>query len=275
MPRTGVFKQINLGNPMKLFMKIMSVPISVLLISACATHAPPRSDATTGNNVELLDYDAHNIERIKPLRMRISSQKKWQNTAVFVQPGDVVSVIAHGTWSPWPEMALWAGPDGNELWNREVSDISGSALMARLGYQGRPFQVGSSRTFRAHDYGILYMAMNDPFKNLDKNKGDMNVDIYIDANRNLQAGVSAGSSTAYKIIAYHYDDRVGKGYISALTRGNDVAARRWLLNKIGEIASSKNGTTGAGNNPTEGSTYRVTNEKIANGIVNIEFVTIW
>lgn len=260
---------------MKCFPKILAVLVGSLLLSSCFSFAPSRTYEDTSDNVEVLDYDSHNIDRIKPLRMRISSSKIWQNTGVFVQRGDLVTVSAYGTWSPWPEMALWTGPDGNDLWSQEVSSISGSALMARLGYQGKPFQLGSSKTFRARDYGMLYMAMNDPFKHLYNNKGELNVSVYVDANNHNPAGASASSSAAYKVTAYHYDDSSGKGYISAVTGSQNFAVRQWLLNKIGEIASTKNVALDARKNRAEGGAYRVTNEKVANGVLSIEFETIW
>ena len=259
---------------MKCFLKITGLLVCCGLLSSCL-FGPSRSYQHTESNIELLGHDSHNIDHIEPIKSRVSSQKIWQNTGVFVQRGDTVTVTAHGNWSPWPEMALWSGPDGNDLWAVEVNGISGAALMARLGHRGRPFQIGFSQSFRAGDYGMLYMAMNDPFKYLHNNKGDMNIEIYIDGNKKFQSAGTKGNPPAYRVTAYSYDEQTRKGAISAVTGAQSFAVRQWLLNKIGEIASSKNVAIDARKNRAEGGAYRVTNEKVANGILSIEFETIW
>jgi cold shock CspA family protein len=205
----------------------------------------------------------------------VSSQKTWQNTQVFVERGDTITINAHGSWSPWPEVSLWSGPDGNDLWAAEVPGISGAALMGRLGYQGKPFQIGSSKTFQARDYGMLYLAMNDPFKYLYNNQGDLSVDIYLDVNRKMASSAGSKTPPAYRITGYNYDDQTGKGFIAAETGKDNFVVRKWLLNKIGEIASSKNVALDARRNRAEGGAYRVTDENIANGVLSIEFETIW
>ena len=259
---------------MKFPLKVPVVVLTCLLLSSCLNMAS-RSYQATENNVEVLNHDVHNIDHIEPLRSRVSSQKIWQNTRVFIQRGDTVTIIANGRWSPWPAMALWSGPDGNSFWAAEVPGIPGSALMARLGHQGQPFEIGSSRSFRARDYGMLYLAMNDPFKALHDNKGDMNAEIYIDARSKLRATGGSGAAPTYRVTAYSYDDQTRRGYISVQTGGQSFAVRQWLLDKIGEIASSKNIALDARKNRAEGGAYRVTNEKVANGVLSIEFETIW
>lgn len=260
---------------MRPWLKIITVLISGFMLVSCMAYAPSRSYEDTHNNVQLLGHDSHNIDHIKPISTRVSAEKAWQNSRVFVQRGDTVTVNAHGSWSPWPEMSLWSGPDGNRNWSVEVSGINGSALMGRLGYQGKPFQIGRSRTFRATDYGMLYLAMNDSFKYLHDNKGDMNLEIFLDRNRNLSSASVRGTAPAYRVTAYNYNDSTGKGFIAAVVGERSFAVRRWLLNKIGEIASSKNVAIDARRNNAEGGAYRVTDEKVSNGILSIEFETIW
>ncbi len=68
-----------------------------------------------------------------------------------------------------------------------------------------------------------------------------------------------------------YDDATRKGSISV--QGKGLEARSWMIEKIGEIASSKNIRIKAGTNPKAGY-YRVTDEKIQDGKYTIEFEII-
>ena len=65
-----------------------------------------------------------------------------------------------------------------------------------------------------------------------------------------------------------YDDATRKGSISV--QGKGLEARSWMMEKIGEIASSKNIRIKAGTNPKAGY-YRVLDEKIQDGKYTIDF----
>ena len=65
-----------------------------------------------------------------------------------------------------------------------------------------------------------------------------------------------------------YDDATGKGSISV--QGKGLEARSWMMEKIGEIASSKNIRIKAGTNPKAGY-FRILNETIKDGKYTIEF----
>ena len=65
-----------------------------------------------------------------------------------------------------------------------------------------------------------------------------------------------------------YDDMTRKGYISV--QGKGLEARSWMLEKVGEIASTKNIRIQAGTSPKAGY-YRVLDEKIQDGNYTIEF----
>lgn len=235
---------------------------------------PSRSYDNTYSNVDILQADSHNIDQIKPIKLRVSSQKAWQNSGVFVQRGDTVTIKSYGKWSPWAAVGAWTGPEGNSIFATEVSGIPGSALMARLGHKGRPFLVGLNRNFIANDYGMLYMAMNDSFNHLFDNEGDVGVEVYLDSAAEGSA-TQAANRRSYDVSAYSYDDNTGKGYISVVTKGQDFAARQWVLNKIGEIASTKNVAIDASRNRSQGGSYRVTDEKSAQGVLSVQFETIW
>ena len=78
-----------------------------------------------------------------------------------------------------------------------------------------------------------------------------------------------------KITSYNYDDKNQKGNISSTVTSDSFAVRKWLLVKIGEIASSKNVSIHASKSAVDGGAYRVLDENINNGILTIDFETVW
>lgn len=242
------------------------------LLSACF-NAPVKNSNLADNNTEVLAKNSHNIDHIEPIKLEVSPIKNWQNTKVFVQNGDVITIKAFGSWSPWPGMGLWSGPEGSGLWVGEVGGINGSALMAKLGYKGAPISISNAQTFKAKDYGMLYLAMNDPFQHSFDNEGEMTAEVFIDRNKQLQS--SSESYGSYEITSYSYDDKKQTGTISAATTSDSFAVRKWLLVKIGEISSSKNISLDARKNTAEGGAYRVLDESISNGILSVDFETVW
>lgn len=227
-------------------------------------------------NIVELDNESHNIDYIQPISFTVDSTKTWQNSRVFIQRGDKVTIKAHGRWSAWPEAGIWSGPEGTILIVGEYGTATGNSLIARLGYKGAAFEVGPTRTFKANEYGMLYMAINDNFNYLYNNQGKVNADIYIDKNKSLKSSDSEAESS-HKITAFSYDDATGKGSISA-TVGTDVfGVRQWLLEKIGEISSSKNIAIDASKNRSDGGAYRVMDEKIEQqgSVLTIWFETLF
>jgi hypothetical protein len=224
-------------------------------------------------NISVLKSEALDIDHIKPVKVEVEANKSWQNTGVFVENGDVINITASGTWSPAPELLAWSGPEGNVLWAFEVPGITGGALMAKLGHDGHPFEIGLTQTFRAQDYGMLYLAMNDPFRWLFNNTGKVVVEIHV-------PGASTDNKTKrrqspLKVISYNYDEKTGKGSLAAEVGNEALSIRQRLINKIGEIASSKNIAIKAGHESVKGGNYELLGEFIHDGILEIKFRTLW
>jgi hypothetical protein len=243
-------------------------------LQACVV-PPSRGYDERPSNIRVLQEEALNIDRIKPETRKVDALKPWQNTGVFLENGQVVSIVASGKWSPWPEVGAWSGPEGNITWNVEVPGIPGGALMAKLGHDGKPFKVGSVQTFRAQDYGMLYLAMNDPFSYLFNNVGEVEADIYIDGNSQQTASGKDKSAGKIQVVSYSYNDRSHEGSLSARTESGQFNLRSWMLNKIGEIASSKNVAIKAGEEPIKGGNYEVLDESMADGVMTINFRAVW
>jgi hypothetical protein len=253
-----------------------AVTIICLLSCLHACVVPPsRGYDERQSNIRVLQEEALNIDRIKPETRKVEAIKPWQNTGVFLENGQVVSIVASGKWSPWPEIGAWSGPEGNITWNVEVPGIPGGALMAKLGYDGKPFKIGAVQTFRAQDYGMLYLAINDPFNYLFNNQGEVEANIYVDGGAQSGAAGNANNAGKIKVVSYSYNDKTREGSLSARAESDQFKLRSWMLNKIGEIASSKNVAIKAGEEPLNGGSYEVLDESMTDGVMTINFRAAW
>ena len=254
-----------------MYKKLLLIVLLSQLLSGCLMFAPSRSYSDNPMNITLIKAEEFNIDHIKPVKVEVVANKMWQNTGVFVENGDIIHVNASGTWSPAP--ALWSGPEGNRLWAHEVPGITGCALIARIGHDGHPFHIGISQTFRAEDYGMLYFAMNDPFRYLYDNNGKVIAEVHT-SSLNTDNSVRR-SQSLLKIVSYNYDEKTGMGSLAAEAGNAALSIRQRLINKIGEIASSKHVAIQAGNEPVKGGNYELLGESSRNGILELKFRTLW
>jgi hypothetical protein len=115
--------------------------------------------------------------------------------------------------------------------------------------------------------------MNDPFRWLFNNTGKVVVEIHV-------PGASTDNKTKrrqspLKVISYNYDEKTGKGSLAAEVGNEALSIRQRLINKIGEIASSKNIAIKAGHESVKGGNYELLGEFIHDGILEIKFRTLW
>jgi hypothetical protein len=158
----------NLAGRCKSLLAAMTSASLIQFLVGCA--APPSYDGAA-DNVDVADVETSTT--------RIDPKAAWQDSGVFLPAGATASIKAEGKWSPWPLAGLWSGPEGNEAWQGQVAFIPASALMGRLGTDGRPFFVGPAATVTAKDNGRLYLAMNDVFSALWDNTGEMQATITV------------------------------------------------------------------------------------------------
>lgn len=248
------------------FIASLSV-ICIALISCSSTAIKPAN-----SNVRVLHASSLNIDSLTPKKIKVSAEKSWQSSGIFLENGEKATVTASGKWSPAPLLLQWSGAEGSSFFGSEVPYITGGALMAKLGHDGTAFEIGISATFQANDYGMLYLAMNDPFKWQFDNSGELDVAIYTGNNSSTN---KPGSSQPTEITSYSYDDRSGKGSLSARVTSDHFKTRNWMIKKIGEIASSKRVALHAGKESLKGGNYQVLDEGTENGVLTINFETLW
>jgi len=252
--------------PSSSFIILMSVCSILFGCGSTPIKAPINTDIT------ILPSSTLNIDTLSPEKIIVASNKSWQSSGVFLNNGENITVTADGSWSPAPLLFQWSGGEGNSFFGAEISHIKGGALMAKLGHDGTPFEVGINKTFRANDYGMLYFAMNDPFDWQYDNQGELNVSIYSMRKPSADKKQIIDST---EIIAYDYNDRSGEGSLSAKVANDHFQTRNWMIKKIGEIASSKRVALQAGKESLQGGNYKVLDEQSQNGILTIKFETLW
>jgi hypothetical protein len=80
-------------------------------------------------------------------------------TGLRLKPGDRVMVRASGTinFRNWGENC---GPDGNQdRFGAQPNNLPGMALVGRIGQNGKPFLLGSSKQFAAEGEGELFVGL--------------------------------------------------------------------------------------------------------------------
>ena len=253
-------------------MKLTTITVLTLslTLSGCLIAPSKTYDASKKANAKILADDALNIDLIEPETFTVDSRKTWQNTGQFMENGDRVNITAHGSWSNAPEVNAWSGPEGSALWPPEVPGIPGGALMAKIGHAGKPFHIGTTKTFTAQDYGMLYLAMNDSFNWLFNNKGEVQAEIY-------REGTSSAAPTVKRldVVSFTYEDLSGLGSLSAKVEDDHFRTRKMMVTKIGEIVSSKNIAQKAGQETVKGGTYELRSESTNNGILTINFKALY
>ena len=250
--------------------------LTVIAICALGTISCGSTPVKTPMNtrITVLDDNAINIDRLTPKTIKVAADKGWQSSGIFLSNGEHIKVKATGKWSPSPILLQWSGGEGSTFWATEVDNITGGALMAKLGHDGDAFEIGLNRNFQANDYGMLYFAMNDPFKWQFDNSGELDVAIYSDTGTSTGNGKTT-PATATEVIAYNYNDKTGKGSLSARISGGHFKTRNWMIKKIGEISSSKRVALNAGKESLQGGNYQVLDESTRNGVLTIHFQTLY
>ena len=83
---------------MNAVLKLNVVMLASLVITACFGPMSSRTYEKTDKNFQLLAHDSHNIDRLSPVRLRVSSQKIWQNSKVFIS---TVSTLFQASARKW------------------------------------------------------------------------------------------------------------------------------------------------------------------------------
>lgn len=100
------------------------------------------------------------------IQVSVKGTDDWVDTDVNVATGDLLTISASGTvWHGRSQTPF--GPNGNDSSKVRYNNVPGledknhSALIGRIGANGKPFFVGESYEVTAEDEGRLFLGIND------------------------------------------------------------------------------------------------------------------
>jgi len=126
-----------------------------------------------------------------PIIISVRSDVAWQDTKIYVQPGQILFIMASGSINTWDGHPIAYSPDPNGQAQNEPCPstsnlpdclINGELygmLIGRIGENGIPFRIGSENRFSITTSGNLYLAINDDEPYIGDNSGEYNVSISI------------------------------------------------------------------------------------------------
>jgi hypothetical protein len=120
--------------------------------------------------------------------IRIYAYRDWQSTGLRVHPGDLLTLIAQGSWLYTPDE--YHGPQGHQHYRAPdfypLPGVPGGALIGRIGEEGEPRYVGDNTRWRVQTGGMLYLRIDDDI--LSDNEGFVTVDIQVDPAQATEQG---------------------------------------------------------------------------------------
>lgn len=160
--------------PNKITSVVKLLPLILVLLPGCSGQAPKNNTASS---------DDAPPSKKEQKQIEVLAYERWQNSGINLARGSKVTIRSKGRWSPWPEIGLSCGPEGDS-----TSSVAGEApwiplcaLMAKLGDKGRPFLVGPFVQFTVEHPKSLFFAMNDSFNFLQNNTGALSVTVTIES----------------------------------------------------------------------------------------------
>jgi hypothetical protein len=116
------------------------------------------------------------VQQREMAQYRIFAYRDWQSVGIRLQPDDSVRIRAAGEWSYTPDE--FHGPEGHARYPAPdfypVPFTRGGVLIAKIGEDGEPFQIGARGTaYGTTTGGMLYLRINDDI--LSDNQGWVNV----------------------------------------------------------------------------------------------------
>ena len=207
----------------------------LLIMTSCVAFPPSQSYENT-----IVNYAAYTgvvASRAMNTHITVHANQAWQPSGLQLTTNMKVKVVAMGRWSPWPAINMWSGPEGAPKAGKEVPWITGSSLMAKIGENGKPFEIGTEEEFRSTGEGPLLFAMNDPFGFLSDNSGSLQVTVYTESSPKH----APPPSSSIQVKVNEPTRAVGPEKRTALVIGNsqyEVGALRNPANDGRDIASA-------------------------------------
>jgi hypothetical protein len=166
----------------KIFHLIARLALGLLLtLTACAPRPAPRlrSYPQPQAKIKLPSTPGPSLTSTAvpaaPAPMTIFANQNWQDTHLFVHPGDTLEITATGAWSHDPADPQYSnlyGPGGMDVFDARAILASApvGSLLGRIG-DNPPFVVGEHLVLTSESRGDLWLVMNDDPDKVSDNTG--------------------------------------------------------------------------------------------------------
>ncbi len=128
----------------------------------------------------------------------VNAKEPWQDSGVFLEAGQVVTISASGTWGDGAGMTDANGRASQVLFGRRNEIALPSApvmlLVGKIGEDGVPFRIGTELRLTATRAGQLLLMANDRFDTLYDNRGRMGVRIVMPRGGQQASGERRGNA---------------------------------------------------------------------------------
>jgi hypothetical protein len=98
------------------------------------------------------------LQKSSEITVTVDARHAWIDSGLVVEKGQRFDFKAEGSirWGSQPDQI--AGPDGR---NAKPGKIGQGGLIGRIGYNGKPFAIGSAKTVTMSKGGKLFLGIND------------------------------------------------------------------------------------------------------------------
>ena len=163
-----------------------ALTFALLLSFALRTSAADKHHLEAAENVDFTAY-------VGAVELQVfAKEARWQSSGVSLRNGQRYHLSAGGTWRIGKGCNVTAadgvGVDTDpcpEMLMRPVGQFTASALIAKIGENGRPMGIGNATTLMAPADGVLYFRINDPMTW--DNEGQITVRVALDTRQVIPA----------------------------------------------------------------------------------------
>ncbi|MGD0207442.1 MAG: hypothetical protein ABSC89_07550 [Verrucomicrobiota bacterium] len=161
----------------------------------------PQTTPTNSNNSQVAFPPTNRIQNL-PASFQLAANIVWYDTGIDLTNGQTITINASGTVTVGalipaynnetpagrPELTGTTRPGGALV----APGLAPWSLVGRIGSSGKPFEIGTSKTFTASDSGRLYLSVNDNW--FPDNSGSWNVTVTGGISSSTTTSTSSGSA---------------------------------------------------------------------------------
>ena len=152
---------------------------SLLLPLSCTT--PESGGQNSGQNKQVESSGNKTGDDLTTHKIAVRTNVSWQRTGIQVDSGERIALAASGEYV-FHSAGYTCGPEGipdakpfTGSW--PATELTGLALIGKIGETGIPFLVGPAAEIQADHDGELFLGVNDDI--VDENTGTLSVKVEV------------------------------------------------------------------------------------------------